>query len=294
MMELDENDTLWTDEARESFRTAAANLVEAIRQHSAAVLELPGVGEDTEAVDQVAEALAEAAAAYADAQYELSATVPPLGLDEVEEDEDTYDLDDTDLDDTDLDDTDLDDTDLDDTDLDDTDLDDTDLDDTDLDDEDELDEDELEEDELEEDELEDSESDEAESEIEGAESEIEGASEPALRLTVLHRADFVVADESAVVQAGKEAYHDAWDPTDHAEPSDVVGLADALRQIQQTGGIEALADTPGLVSAGATTWLLEATDLLDERDPDDEHDTPFVLEPDAQHRLLHRVDEVHS
>jgi hypothetical protein len=220
MMELDENDTLWTDEARESFRTAAANLVEAIRQHSAALLELTGTDADTEAIAEAGEHLETAASAYADAQYEFTGTVPPLGLDE--EDEYYYDSDD-DLD---------------------------------------------------------------------AEPELEEAGEPGLKLTVLHRADFVVTDELAVIQAGKEAYHESWDPEDDEEPVDVTDLSEALQQLQQAGGIEALADAPGLTSAGATTWVLEATEVLDEREPDEWTESPFALGEDAPQRLLHRVDEV--
>lgn len=225
MMEQDEIDTRWTDEARESFRTATANLVEAIRRHSAVLLDLPET--DPEAVDEAigeADELLEAAAsAYADAQFELSGTVPPLGLDE--EDEFSYEY------------------------------------------------------------LED----EAEP---GADPEAEpvDAGEPDLKLTVLHRADFVVTDQSAVIQAGKEAYHDTWDPAD--EPVDVADLGEALQQLRQAGGVDALGEAPGVVSAGATTWVLEATELLDERDPDEWPDSPFNPGEDAPRRLLLRVDEV--
>ena len=53
-------------------------------------------------------------------------------------------------------------------------------------------------------------------------------------------------------------------------------------------------DTPGLASAGATTWVLEATDLLDEREPVEWPESPFALGEDAPQRLLHRLDEVAS
>ncbi|MGH3762437.1 hypothetical protein [Actinophytocola sp.] len=233
MFELDEDGTQWTDEARESFRTAAANLVEAIRQHSAALLEMTGTDADAEAIAEAGEQLEDAATAYADKQYEFTGTVPPLGLDE----EDDYSYDD-------------------------------------LYDEDDLDEAESAAD------LEETE----------AEDDLEEAGEPSAKLTVLHRVDFVVTDELAVIQAGKEAYHESYDDED--EPVDVAGLSEALVQIQQTGGIEALADTQGLASAGATTWVLEATDLLDEREPDEWPDSPFALGEDTPHRLMHRLDEV--
>lgn len=220
MTELDENDVRWTDEARESFRTAAANLVEAIHRHSATLLELTATT-DPDAVDEaIAEAdelLEAAATAYADAQFELSGTAPPLGLEET--DDYAYE------------------------------------------------------------ELEDGD----------PEAELADAGEPDLKLTVLHRADFVVTDELAVIQAGKDAYHEVGDPAE--EPLDVSDLGEALQQLRQAGGIEALAETPGLASAGATTWVLETTELLDERDPEEWH-TPFATSPDTPQQLLLRVDEL--
>lgn len=240
MFELDEDDTQWTDEARESFRTAAANLVESIQRHSAALLELTGTDADAEAIAEAGEHLEAAATAYADQQYEFTGTVPPLGLDE----EDEYSYDDELYDD---------------------------LDPADAADEDE----DFEDDEDADDEL---------------EEDFEEAGEPAAKLTVLHRVDFVVTDEPAVVLAGKEAYHESYDDED--VPVDVADLSTALQQIQQSGGIEALAGTPGLASAGATTWVLEATDLLDEREPVEWPDSPFALGEDTPQRLLHRLDEV--
>jgi hypothetical protein len=242
MFEVDEDGAQWTDEARESFRTAAAGLVEAIQRHSAALLEMTGTDADAEAIAEAGEHLEAAATAYADQQYEFTGTVPPLGLDE----EDDYSYDDE------------------------------------LDDDlygeadDELDDDLADEaDVLEEDDLEDD----------------LDAGEPAAKLTVLHRVDFVVTDEPAVILAGKEAYHESYDD-EASTPVDVADLSAALQQIQQSGGIEALADTPGLASAGATTWVLEATDLLDEREPDEWPASPFALGEDTPQRLLHRLDEV--
>jgi hypothetical protein len=250
MFELDEDDLQWTDEARESFRTAAANLVEAIRQHSAALLELTGADADAEAIAEAGEQLEAAATVYADKQYEFTGTVPPLGLDE----EDDYSYDDADYEDEDQD-----------ADAEDAEgLEDAELDDSDLD---------------------------------LGEEEFDENGGPATKLTVLHRMDFVVTDEAAVVQAGKEAYHERWEAEDYEDGDavvevDVADLSEALQQIQEAGGIEALADTPGMASAGATTWVLEATDLLDEREPDEWPDSPFALGDDTPQRLLHRLDEV--
>lgn len=244
MFELDEDGTQWTDEARESFRTAAADLVEAIQRHSAALLDLTGTDADAEAIAEAGEHLEAAATAYADQQYEFTGTVPPLGLDE-EDDYSYEDHYDEDLDDADPYDEDAD----------------------------------------------------ATEELGADQSEFVEAGEPAAKLTVLHRIDFVVTDEPAVILAGKEAYQESYDGDDadgheDGEPVDVADLSSALQQIQQAGGIEALADTPGLASAGATTWVLEATDLLDEREPDEWPDSPFALSADAPSRLLHRLDEV--
>ncbi|MGH3879116.1 MAG: hypothetical protein ACRDSK_18970 [Actinophytocola sp.] len=239
MFELDVADTQWTDEARESFRTAAAELVEAIRQHSAALLEMAGTDADVEAIAEAGEQLEAAATVYADKQFEFTGTVPPLGLDE----EDDYSYEDYESDES---------------------------------------------------------SDESAEDYEDSDSSesSEEAAEPGATVTVLHRADFVVTDELAVIQAGKEAYYESWDPAEDSEDSedaaDVTDLGDALQQIQQAGGVEALADTPGLVSAGATTWMLEAADLLDERDPDEWPDSPFALGEDTPQRLMYRLDEVAS
>ena len=231
MFEFDVADTQWTDEARESFRTAAAELVESIRQHSAALLEMAGTDADVEAIAEAGEQLEAAATAYADMQIEFTGTEPPLGLDE--EDDYSYD---------------------------------------------------------------DYESDESESsEDEDSESSSREAAEPGATVTVLHRADFVVTDELAVIQAGKEAYYESWDPAEDSEDSeDATDVADLGEALQQSGGVEALADTRGLVSAGATTWVLEATDLLDEREPDEWPDSPFALGEDSPQRLLYRLDEVAS
>jgi len=238
MFEFDVADTQWTDEARESFRTAAAELVEAIRQHSAALLEMAGADADVEAIAEAGEQLEAAATAYADMQFEFTGTVPPLGLDE----EDDYSYEDFEADESD----------------------------------------------------ESSEDDEDSESAELSESS-EEAAEPGATVTVLHRADFVVTDELAVIQAGKEAYYESWDPAEDSEDAvDVADLGEALQQIQQAGGVEALADTPGLVSAGATTWVLEATDLLDEREPDEWPDSPFALGEDTPQRLMYRLDEVAS
>lgn len=251
MFELDEDDTQWTGEARESFRIAAADLVEAINRHSAALLEMTGTDADAEAIAEAGEALEAAATTYADKQYEFTGTVPPLGLDE----EDDYSYDDGLYDD-------------------------------------EFDEDGS------------GESDELDAEDEDADDEddevdLEESGEPAPKLTVLHRIDFVVTDEFAVIQAGKEAYVESYDGDDEEEdgddePVDVADLSEALQQIQQAGGIEALADTPGLASAGASTWVLEATDLLDEQEPVEWPESPFALGEDTPERLLHRLDEVAS
>jgi hypothetical protein len=241
MLELDEDGAQWTDEARESFRTAAADLVEAIQRHSAALLELTGTDADAEAIAEAGDHLEAAATAYADQQYEFTGTVPPLGLDE--DDGYTYD--------------------------------------------DEFDEDLHDE---ADDELDDDPAHEVDDSEDLEDDEFE-AGEPAAKLTVLHRVDFVVTDEPAVILAGKEAYHESYDD-EAGEPVDVADLSAALQQIQQSGGIEALADTPGLASAGATTWVLEATDLLDEREPDEWPASPFALGEDTPQRLLHRLDEV--
>jgi hypothetical protein len=111
-------------------------------------------------------------------------------------------------------------------------------------------------------------------------------------VSVLHRADYRVTDADAVLHAGRRAYQQVWpDDTDDDAASDVDHLGRALYQLQHAGGLAALDATPGLEATGATTWVLEATELLGP-DPDDWPDDPFALSDDADQRLLHRLDEV--
>lgn len=118
--------------------------------------------------------------------------------------------------------------------------------------------------------------------------------EPAVaRVSVLHRADYRVSDAVAVLQAGRRAYLEVWpDDTEDDAASDVSHLGRALYQLQHAGGLAALDETPGLEPAGAATWVVEATEVLADRDPDDWPDDPFALGEDAEERVLHRLGVV--
>lgn len=117
--------------------------------------------------------------------------------------------------------------------------------------------------------------------------------ETAAKLHVLHRADYRITDPDAVMQAGRRAYRELWpDDTDEDAEFDVSHLGRALYQVQHAGGVAAFDVTSGMQAAGATTWIIEATELLDEQGPDDWPADPFALGEDAQERLLHRIDEV--
>jgi hypothetical protein len=77
--------------------------------------------------------------------------------------------------------------------------------------------------------------------------------------------------------------------TDVDAAGEVTNLGRALYQVQHAGGFAALDQTPGLEPAGATTWIMEATESLDQ-DPDNWPHDPFALGDDAGQRLLHRLD----
>jgi hypothetical protein len=76
-MTSDGHDMLWTDQARKSFRDAASTFADAIQTHNAALLALTGRSNEAAAVFNAGDELAKAAAAYADAQVELTVIFPP-------------------------------------------------------------------------------------------------------------------------------------------------------------------------------------------------------------------------
>ena len=198
-----------------AFRAAATILAETVRQHAQTLLRMTGRPAEIPAIFQAGEQLAQAAAAYAQAQLAYTGTFPPLGLADDADDKDDAGLAD--------------------------------------------------------------------------EDDQKDAVAP---VSVLHRADYRVTDPDAVLQAGRRAYQRVWpDDTDEDAASDVDHLGRALYQLQHAGGLAALDGTPGLEPAGATTWVLEATEQQSP-DPDRWPDDPFALGDDAHQRLLHRLDEV--
>ena len=205
------DDEQWTDHARELFRDAASKFIEAIHTHSTALLAMSGRASDA-AVFDGGNKLAKAAAAYADAQFELTGIFPPLGLGQDDED------------------------------------------DTEQDSEDHL-------------------------------------ADPAARVSVFHRADYRVTDAEAVMRAGMHAYQRAWpEDTEDDAASDVSHLGRALYQIQHADGLASVGNTPGLEPAGATTWIVEAVDLLDEGGS--QRDNPFADDAGLRQRLLHFSEDV--
>jgi hypothetical protein len=216
MRASDADDPQWSDPARERFRAAATTLAETLRQHSQTLLALTGRQAEIPAIFQAGDQLADAAAAYAEAQFDYTGTFPPMGLAHHEDDEDDE-----------------------------------------------------------------------------AEFADEDDQEAAVALvSVLHRADYRVTDAAEVLQAGRRAYLQVWpDDRDDDAASDVDHLGRAFYQVQHASGLAALAATPGLEPAGATTWALEVTELLGP-DPDAWPGDPFALSDEAEQRLLHRLDEV--
>lgn len=89
------DDTQWTEQAHTRFRAAADEFADAIRAHCQILSALTGRQSDFQRLFQADTALAQAAANYADAQFEFTGTFPPLGLvdDDQEEEQDSGDVD---------------------------------------------------------------------------------------------------------------------------------------------------------------------------------------------------------
>jgi hypothetical protein len=88
-----EEDTQWTAESRRRFAIEVEALVDAVRRHGAEVLALTGRQADLQVVFRAGADLARAARSYADAQFDLTGTIPTFDPDLEDEDEDDEDED---------------------------------------------------------------------------------------------------------------------------------------------------------------------------------------------------------
>lgn len=211
-MNEDDDDVQWTDHARDQFRAATVALVGVIQEHSRVLLAMTGRQADYPVLFESGDRLAEAAEAFADAQFELSGTWPSFEVDDEDDDEGDADEDEQD---------------------------------------------------------------------------------PPARISVLHRADYRVVDPVALMEAGRQAYRQAWpDNTDEDATEDVSHLGRALYQVMHAGGLAALGHTPGLSAGGSQTWFVEADELLDECTDRDPLDNPFPTDGEAlREKLLYGLGE---
>lgn len=114
----------------------------------------------------------------------------------------------------------------------------------------------------------------------GEELDDEDDDEPVAGVSVLQRRDYRVVDESAVMDAGRQAYLRVWpDDDEAAAAADVTHLGRALYQLAHADGWHSLDQVEGLrVTAGAVV-VVEQDELLG-GDPDDWPDD--VFEPEGE------------
>lgn len=113
---------------------------------------------------------------------------------------------------------------------------------------------------------------------------------PARGVSVLRRSDYAVADEEAVMEAGRQAYLRVW-PEDGAEAAaaDVTHLGRALYQIAHADGWDALDEVEGLRPTGGVV-LVQPSDELLGADPDQwPEDALFDYDDDL---LIYRQDDI--
>jgi hypothetical protein len=212
-----DDDTQWTEPARDQFRVATDELIMAIRDHGRALLAMTGRRAEVPRIFESGDRISEAASAFAHAQFELTGTFPSFEL---------------------------------------------------------------------------SPDDSGHSEEYNQQQGDDEATEPAGRISVLHRADYRVIDVEGIMRAGQNAYMTAW-PDDVEEDAvlDVSQLGRALYQIMHVGGLSSLSGVPGLEPAGSTTWILGTSESLDEYEPNDWPSDPFALGEDSQKRIVLILEE---
>ncbi|HTL40575.1 MAG TPA: hypothetical protein VL294_03805 [Pseudolysinimonas sp.] len=110
-------------------------------------------------------------------------------------------------------------------------------------------------------------------------------------LSVLQRTDYRVIDESAVIQAGRAAYREAW-PDDTADDAvaDVTGIGRALYQIAHASGSwSSIDDVAGIEIAGRAILAVSTDELLGSNVDDWPED---LFDHDVT-RVMYRQDDVY-
>jgi len=125
---------------------------------------------------------------------------------------------------------------------------------------------------------------------EGEEDEEDVDEEPSGGVSVLWRSDYVVTDELAVMEAGRQAYRRSTGEADPgAAAAEVTHLGVALYQIAQADGWDSLANTEGLQPTAGTV-LVQSSDELLGGDPDEWPQDDLFDYDDG--RLLYRQDDI--
>jgi hypothetical protein len=110
-------------------------------------------------------------------------------------------------------------------------------------------------------------------------------------LSVLQRIDYWVVDESALIEAGRAAYRNAWpDDTANDAAADVADIGRALYQIAHASGSwSSIDDIAGIDIAGRTILAVSTDETLGS----DAEDWPEDLFEYDVNRVIYRQDDVY-
>lgn len=126
-------------------------------------------------------------------------------------------------------------------------------------------------------------------EDEQTDEEDEGEEWPTSGISVLQRHDYVVRDEDAVLEAGRQAYLRVWpDDDEAAAAADVTHVGRALYQVAHADGWNSLYKTRGLEALGGFIGVVKQDELFG---PDSDDWAAAVLTEDAE--LLYSQDDIY-
>ncbi|TXK19686.1 hypothetical protein [Homoserinibacter sp. GY 40078] len=95
-------------------------------------------------------------------------------------------------------------------------------------------------------------------------------------ISVYQRRDYEVLDEESVMQAGRDAFREAWpDATDEDAAADVTTLGGALYQIAHAGGGWSALDRVQSLGVTGATVIVVPTEVTLGSDPDSWPEDPF-------------------
>ncbi len=98
------------------------------------------------------------------------------------------------------------------------------------------------------------------------------------KVSIMFRRDFRLTSESALIEAGKEAFAKVSpDEAPDAADEDISDLGRAIYQIVHVGGVDALSDVAGIEPVVGIMLALGRNELLTEEDVDELLDDPAEL-----------------